>query len=95
MSLSYEEVRDLAARCRLSLTDAEIVRYAVDLGELEALSAALLPYAEAENTLGVRTCPLDGLRPDAVCEGLDRECLLALGDRVADGCFEVPAAVKE
>ena len=95
MSLSYDEVRDLAVRCRLSLTDAEVARYANDLGELEALSAALLPYAEETNALGDRTCGLDGLRPDAVRVGLDREALLALGDRVAEGCFEVPAAVKE
>lgn len=95
MNLRYDEVRELAARCRLSLTDAEIARYAVDLGELERLSAALLPFAEADASLAANARGLDALRPDAVREGLSREELLALGAQVNDGCFEVPAAVRE
>ena len=56
MKLSFEEMRVLAERMRLNLSDAELAVYAEDIASLEALSEALLPYSELlceENTV----CP--------------------------------------
>lgn len=75
MKLSMEEMRALAARMRLSLTDCELEAYACDLEELEKLSMAVLPYTEAcEDTRDA--CPLSRMREDEVKPSMARETVL-------------------
>ena len=93
MKLSTEELQALAARCRLRLREDELEKYCRDLGALEELSAALLPYdGEAEES--DLSHGLDDLRPDAVEESDTRDVLLSQTSLREGAYLSVPRAVE-
>ena len=94
MKLSLEEMRALAERMRLDLTDAELAAYAEDMASLETLSEALLPYCEPlceENTV----CALSKMRDDAVKPSLSRESVFANAQKHNGEFLCVPRVVGE
>ena len=94
MELSIEEVILLAQRSRLALSDRELKKYAKDLGALEELSTALLPFFgpanDTEEPFG-----LADMREDRVEAGLDREEILKLSDLRQGDFFSVPCTLGE
>ena len=94
MKLSFEEMRVLAERMRLNLSDAELAVYAEDIASLEALSEVLLPYSELlceENTV----CPLSGMRTDAIKPSLPRTQAFANAQKHNEEFLCVPRVVGE
>ena len=93
MELTIDELRMLARRCRLALSEAELEKYRGDLNALEELSTALLPFEE----ITAQSCRVHGLadlREDVTVEPCDRELLLGLSP-VRDGVYpSVPCAVE-
>ena len=94
MKVSMEEMRLLAHRSRLALSDGELQAYSLDIGELEELSEALLPYAVQVHAEDAPQ-ELSELREDAVRSGLSAETLLAMAPVRTGDCIKVPCAVKE
>ena len=76
MELTVDELQILARRSRLTLSEAELEKFRRDLGALEELSAALLPYADP-------VCDTDtpqglcDMRADTVEPSLPRDVMLA------------------
>ena len=92
--LSLEEMRALAARMRLNLTDCELEAFARDLCELEQLATALLPYAEPI-AQDCTACSLSQMRADAVVPSLAREVALANAAKHNGECLTVPCVIGE
>lgn len=94
MKLSLEEMRMLAERMRLNLSDEELAVYAEDIASLESLSEALLPYQEplCEESI---TCPLSAMRSDAVKPSLPRAQVFDNAQKHNGECFCVPRVVGE
>lgn len=93
MELTIDELRMMARRCRLSLTEDELEKYRGDLNALEELSTALLPFEES-TVQARRVHGLSDLREDNTIEPCDRELLL-LQAPVRDGAYlSVPCAVE-
>ena len=94
MKLSLEDMRLLAQRARLALTDRELEEYARDLEALEQLSEALLPYAGTalEEHDGQR---LADMRQDAVKDSLSADTVTGLAPVCEGAYISVPCAVKE
>ncbi len=95
MILSTDQMMQLAERARLELSEAEAEAYAEDLGDLERMSSALLPFFGALGDIEDEPVGLSGLREDAVKESLSRERLLSLSSLREADCIAVPCAVKE
>lgn len=94
MEISIEEIQLLARRSRLALTEAEMKKYAGDLAALEALSVALLPYAEAPDAPPLQNvAPV--LREDLAKPSLDTATVLANAGRQSANCFTVPRVIEE
>ena len=94
MKLSLEEMRALAKRMRLNLSDDELMRFAEDLASLEELSKALLPYAEPlyeESML----CSLANMRADELKPSLSREESFANASQHNGEFLRVPRVVGE
>ncbi len=95
MELSFEEMRVLAHRCRLTLTEEEMKKYSGDLVALEELAVALLPYSDL-NACGVsKPQRLEDMREDTVSEPLPQKTLLDLAPICEGDYFSVPLAIKE
>lgn len=93
MELTIDELRMLARRCRLALSEDELEKYRGDLNALEELSAALLPYEKRTEQVR-RVHGLSDLREDITVEPCDRELLLSQAP-LRDGVYlSVPCAVE-
>lgn len=94
MKLSMEEIQLLARRSRLALTEQELEKYSRDLGALEELSEALLPYT---NGLSEEKEPqtLCRMRADECKEGLPREDWLMRAPARKGEYVPVPCVVEE
>ena len=94
MELSIDEVKLLAQRSRLALSEKELKKYARDLGALEELSAALLPFFgpanDTEEPFG-----LSDMREDRVEAGICREEILKLSELRREEFFSVPCTLGE
>ena len=77
MKLTVEELEILARRSRLTLSEAELEKFRRDLGALEELSAALLPYAEPMSNTTDTPQRLCDMRADTVEPSLPRETVLS------------------
>lgn len=95
MELSFEELRVLAHRCRLALTEEEMKKYSRDLVALEELSLALLPYSDLSACGVSKPQRLADMRSDTVCEPLPQRALLDLAPVSEGDYFSVPLAIKE
>ena len=96
MSLSGEEVRDLALESRLVLSDEELdgaVRYINDfLSMLDRFRELDLKDVEPFSFAEVMACPL---REDAVIPFGNREGVLGESAHVESGYFKVPRIMEE
>ncbi len=94
MSLSSDDVRNIAKLAKLTLTDEEVALYGQQL-------SAILEYAERLQELDTdsisptaNVLPLDTvLRVDDVKPSLDREKVLANAPKAEAGCFRVPVVL--
>jgi len=95
MALSIEQIMQLAQSARLEISEQEAKAYAEDIGDLESMSSALLPFDAplVERERDPHT--LSQLREDAVGNCLPRERLLALSSLRESDYIAVPCAVKE
>ncbi|MBR3895250.1 MAG: hypothetical protein IKJ35_08935 [Clostridia bacterium] len=95
MALSIEQIMQLAQRARLTLSEEEAKVYADDIGDLEKMSSALLPFFGSLGDVEDDPTPLSEMREDRVGVCLPRERLLALSSERERNCIAVPCAVKE
>lgn len=93
MKLSKEELQIVAHRARLALTEEEIEQYCADLGALEELSAALLPYSEPMLETDVPH-GLEEMRADEVRPSFPREEMLGQAPVREGEYIVVPCAVE-
>ena len=94
--LTRDDVAHVARLARLSLTDAELDTYTIQLGAVldHADDVASLDLADVEPT--AHPLPLvNVLRPDEVGPCLDRDEVLAQAPAVEDRRFRVPAILGE
>ena len=92
--ITADEVRRIARLARLELDDAEVERFAKQLGDVLEHVAALeaLDVEGVEPTAHPIRLPL-AERPDRPIPSLPREAALALAPDVEDGAFRVPKVV--
>ena len=94
MRISEQQMTELAHACRLSLTPEEIVQYARDLEELEAI-ASVLPASFVSAKRQEDACTLMQMRDDRVLPCLSGEAMLQNTPVAADGYILVPRTVEE
>lgn len=95
MSLDREEVLKIAHLARLEVAEADLARYAGELGKI----LALVDRMDQADTAKVDPMahPLDSvqrLRPDVVTEENQREKLQAGAPSVRDGLYLVPKVIE-
>ena len=92
--ISRHDVAHVARLARLSLTDAELVRFTEQLGAIldHAADVAALDTTDVAPT--AHPLPLRNvLRDDVVVASLDREEVLAQAPAVEDGLIRVPRII--
>ena len=94
MELSIEEVKLLAQRSRLALSERELKQYAEDLAALEELSSSLLPFFGPQTDVR-EPFGLANMRDDCVAPCLPREELLKLSELREGEFFSVPCTFGE
>lgn len=96
MSSEKIDVRYVAKLARISLTDAEAERFAVELGELldHVTSLAELDVASVPATAQVVELR-NVARADALRPSLDRETVLAQAPQRQGAFFRVPRIIAE
>ena len=94
--LTREQVAEVAALARLTVTDEELDTYTEQLasilehaGDIEALEIGDVPPTAHPYEL------INVLRPDVVTPSLDRDEVLAQAPAAADGRFKVPPILGE
>ena len=95
MTLTREQVIEIAELARLNLTDEEIARYQSQL-------SAVLAYAERLQTVDTKAIPPTStvlpvrnvMRMDDPCPSMPREDILANAPESEDGCFKVQAVLE-
>ncbi len=95
MSLSPEQIRQVAQLARLQLAPEQTEHYAVQISNILAMVDEL-SRADTEGVLPMAH-PLDmvqRLRPDVVSEANQREAMQAIAPQVADGVYLVPRVIE-
>ncbi len=95
MSLTREQVKQIAYLARIGIDDADADRYTQDL-------SSILDFVAQMNTVDTDAIepmahPLDlpqRLRPDEVTEENQREKFLAVAPAVEDGLYLVPKVIE-
>ena len=95
MSLSPEQIRQVAQLARLQLAPEQTEHYARQLSNI----LAMVDQLSRADTEGVAPMahPLDmvqRLRPDVVSEVNQREALQAIAPQIADGVYLVPRVIE-
>ena len=97
MTLSEQDVRDIAEYVRIGLTDEEVAEMQRDLNsiietlkpiteyDLEGVEPTFHPIGDLSNVM----------REDVVVAPFPREVALQTSDSVQDGCFEIPSILGE
>ncbi len=97
MTLSEQDVRDIAEYVRIGLTDEELTEMQRDLNsiietlkpiteyDLEGVEPTFHPIGDLSNVM----------REDVVVAPFPREVALRNSDSVQDGCFEIPSILGE
>lgn len=97
MTLSEQDVRDIAEYARIGLTDEELSTMTVDLNSI------------IETLQPIKDFDLDGVEPtfhpigtlsnvmreDEIVETFDQDEALANSDSTRSGCFEIPSILGE
>lgn len=97
MTLTEQDVRDIAEYARIGLTDEELPLMTADLN---SIIETLRPITEYELD-GVEPTfhPIGSLsnvmREDEVGTSFEREVALSNADSVSEGCFEIPSILGE
>jgi aspartyl-tRNA(Asn)/glutamyl-tRNA(Gln) amidotransferase subunit C len=95
MSLSPEQIRQVAQLARLQLAPEQTEHYARQLSNILAM-VDRLSRADTEGVAPMAH-PLDmvqRLRPDVVTETNQREALQAIAPQVSDGVYLVPRVIE-
>lgn len=95
MSLTADQVRNVAALARLGLDEADIEGYAGELSRIVDVFAQL--EAAQTDAVAPMAHPLDlsaRLRADTVTETDQREALQAVAPSVDDGVYLVPKVIE-
>lgn len=97
MTLTEQDVRDIAEYARIGLTDEELSSMTVDLNniietlkpiteyELEGVEPTFHPIGSLSNVM----------REDEVGVSFERDVALANSDSTSEGCFEIPSILGE
>lgn len=97
MTLTEQDVRDIAEYARIGLTEEELASMTVDLNsiidtlkpiteyDLEGVKPTFHPIGALSNVM----------REDKVAESFDQDTALSNGDSIQDGCFEIPSILGE
>ena len=95
-AITRDEVAHLARLARLELTDAELDRYAGQLGVILAAVAKVGEVAADDIPPTSHSVPLTNVtRPDVLRPSLDRDEVLAMAPAAEDGRFRVPRILDE
>lgn len=95
MSLSTQDVENIAHLARLAVSEEDVPRYVGELSRILELVEAL----QRVDTTGVVPLahPLDAaqrLRPDAVTEGDERDRFLSIAPQTEAGLYLVPKVIE-
>ena len=97
MTLTEQDVRDIAEYARIGLTDDELSTMTVDLNniietlrpiteyELEGVEPTFHPIGSLSNVM----------REDEIGESFARDVALSHSDSTSKGCFEIPSILGE
>ena len=97
MTLTEQDVRDIAEYARIGLTDDELSTMTVDLNniietlrpiteyELEGVEPTFHPIGSLSNVM----------REDEIRESFARDVALSNSDSTSKGCFEIPSILGE
>ena len=97
MTLTEQDVRDIAEYARIGLTDDELSTMTVDLNniietlrpiteyELEGVEPTFHPIGSLSNVM----------REDKIRESFARDVALSNSDSTSKGCFEIPSILGE
>ena len=97
MTLTEQDVRDIAEYARIGLTDDELSTMTVDLNniietlrpiteyELEGVEPTFHPIGSLSNVM----------REDEIGESFARDVALSTSDSTSKGCFEIPSILGE
>lgn len=97
MTLTEQDVRDIAEYARIGLTDDELSTMTVDLNniietlrpiteyELEGVEPTFHPIGSLSNVM----------REDEIGESFARDVVLSNSDSTSKGCFEIPSILGE
>ena len=97
MTLTEQDVRDIAEYARIGLTDDELSTMTVDLNniietlrpikeyELEGVEPTFHPIGSLSNVM----------REDEIGESFARDVALSNSDSTSKGCFEIPSILGE
>lgn len=94
MEISTQEIRRLAERMRLHLTEEEVYAYAEDLASLEQLAVALLPFSESisEESFSTGLCEM---REDREGGSLAHDDFFANASKRNGAFLTVPRVIGE
>ena len=95
MVISTEDIRALAKRMRLNLTDEEVKAYAKDIASLETLAGALLRFDEPVCQDQDAPLPLCQLRDDRVEASLTHSEFFANASQRNGMFLTVPRVIGE
>lgn len=95
-SITREQVAHLGRLARLSLSEAELDRYAGELAQILTAVAAVSEVATDDVPATSHPVPMINVfREDEVHQCLDRDTVLAGAPAVEDGRFRVPRILDE
>ncbi|MDO4607216.1 MAG: Asp-tRNA(Asn)/Glu-tRNA(Gln) amidotransferase subunit GatC [Bowdeniella nasicola] len=95
-TISTAEVARVAALARLALTDAEVERFARELGVIADAVAKVSDVASGDVPATSHPIPLSNvMRPDIPGHTVDRDEVLAQAPASEDGQFVVPQILGE
>jgi len=95
-ALTRDEVAHLARLARLDLTDAELERFAGQLGGILDAVAKVTEVAADDIPPTSHAVPLTNVtRPDELRPSIDRDEVLAMAPAAEDGRFRVPRILDE
>jgi aspartyl-tRNA(Asn)/glutamyl-tRNA(Gln) amidotransferase subunit C len=95
-SITRDEVAHLARLARLELPEADLERYAGQLGVIIEAVATVAEVAADDIPPTSHSVPLTNVtRPDVLRPSLDRDEVLAMAPAAEDGRFRVPRILDE
>lgn len=95
MTISEEEVRHIASLAKLKLSDEEVKKFSVELGQITEFVETLKEVDVSEvNPTAFIVDKTNVFREDELKESFDRELILKNAPSKDAGCISVPKVVE-